>query len=72
MRWIVTYDSSIGSERINELLRSAGATKDAGSEAVPVDRELALEVEGPPDLPQRLRRNKEIKKVYPSSEMTLY
>ena len=72
MRWIVTVDATVDLQRIDALLKSAGATQDAGSEAIPVDHELALEVEGPRDLPQRLRPNKEIKEVYPSSPMTAY
>ena len=74
MRWIVTVDASADLAAVEALLADAGASRGAGQEAVPLEseRELALEVEGPSDLPRLLRPAKEIKGVYPSSEMTTY
>jgi hypothetical protein len=73
MRWIVTVRRDAAREEIAALIRDAGATIVEAEEVVPLDGdEVALPVEGPADLPRRLRRDHIILGVFPSSEMELY
>jgi hypothetical protein len=72
MKWLLTLSAETDDSRIRQILCSAGSTLDANASRIPIDGDVVVEVEGPEDLPSKLRSIPEIKAVHPSSEMTLY
>jgi hypothetical protein len=60
-------------DRMPELLRAAAAKVADGAEWIPMgEDEWTIEVDGPDDLPARLKGAEGVMDVYPSSEMSYY
>lgn len=74
MRWLVVIDRTLlMPAALEAVLAKACAHAAPSTDPVPLsDGETSIEVEGPEDLPNRLRSNRAIKGVYPSSDYTLY
>jgi hypothetical protein len=72
MRWLVTTSKKVDEKVLDRALASAGAEREEQPPVPLGDDERAWEVNGPPDLDQRLAGVAQIKEIYPSSEMTLY
>jgi hypothetical protein len=72
MKWILTLESGTQTERVRQLLEQAGSSLQAHAAMIPVDGDVAVEVEGPADLPKRIENQPEVKAVHPSSDLTLY
>ncbi len=77
MRWLVTTVAGTPISRVREAVAVAGGRLDH-DDAIPLAGgdggagELVLEVEGPGDLPERLRESPEVLDVYPDSEIELF
>lgn len=73
MKWLVVVDSKLVQSMLQKLLKKASAQAVPFSDPVPLsEAETSIEVDGPEDLPNRLKSYREIKGVYPSSDYTLY
>jgi hypothetical protein len=73
MKWLVVVDSKLVQSMLQKLLSQASAHAVPFSDPVPLSEgETSIEVDGPEDLPSRLKACREIKGVYPSSDYTLY
>lgn len=72
MKWILTLEASTQRGDLREALEKAGSTLDEDTPMIPVEHDTTVEVEGPADLPRRLRNVPGIKAVHPSSDLTLY
>jgi hypothetical protein len=72
MKWILTLASGTKSARVKQLLEAIGSSFDPDTPMIPVDGDMTLEVEGPSDLPKRIKDKPEVKAIHPSSELTLY
>jgi hypothetical protein len=73
MKWLITIKEHTSKSRLRELLRPSGSTLVEDVPMVPMeDGDVVVEVEGPADLPQRIKAAPEVKAVHPSSEMVLY
>jgi hypothetical protein len=73
MKWLLTVNERMSRSRLREVLASHGATVDEDVPMIPMDDgDVVVEVDGPPDLPLRIKGAPEVKDVHPSSEMTLY
>jgi hypothetical protein len=73
MKWLVTVDTQARLQEVYRFLAELGCTVDPSHEPVPLDQnEQVIQAEGPKDLPARAQGHPAIRRVYPSSEMTLY
>lgn len=72
MRWLVSVRAGTDLRRLLSRLEALGCSSEEGQTPVPVDDQQVIEVEGPRDLPRLARAERDIVKINPSSEMTLY
>ncbi len=72
MRWLITVSSSLDDSQLQDLLAelSCETSEDAGP--IPLEQDVVIEVEGPPDLPEMTQRDARVIAVHPSSDMDLY
>jgi hypothetical protein len=70
VRWLVTAAAGTEPAQVAAAVEPLGGSLVEGAPAVPLDDELAFSVEGPPDLPERLREHATcILGAYPDSEV---
>lgn len=73
MKWLLTVSKDMSKARLREVLEPSGVTISDSVAMIPMDDgDVVVEVEGPADLPQRVKGTPGVKEVHPSSEMTLY
>ncbi len=73
MKWLLTVREGTNRSRLREVLAPSGATVAEDAPMIPMDDgDVVIEVEGPADLPLKIKDAPEVKDVHPSSEMTLY
>ena len=73
MKWLITTERKLDEGKLDEALVTVGARRLEEQPSVPLGHnEQAWEVEGPPNLDQKLAGIKSIKEVFPSSPITLY
>jgi hypothetical protein len=71
MEWLVNVKLDADLEKLKALLAKHGAVRQG--QPIPLgEDELALEVNGPDDLPKRLRRSSAVVGVFPNSKPELY
>ncbi|HET6518287.1 MAG TPA: hypothetical protein VFG47_00495 [Geminicoccaceae bacterium] len=68
MRWLVTSKKAVDRGRLEAELRACGCIIENEQPPVPLDlEEEAVEVDGPADLPERVRDSETVDAVRPSS-----
>lgn len=72
MEWLVNVKLDANLEKLNALLIKHGAVRHAGQPVPLGDDGLTLEVNGPDDLPKRLRRSSAVVGVFPNSKPELF
>ncbi len=71
-KWLVMVEPKTDLAAVYEKLAKAGGVVNKSQKPIPYEGgDLTIEVEGPPDLLERLKDEKGIT-IYPSSDMTLY
>jgi hypothetical protein len=53
--WLVTYDPQLGRAAVAKKLKALGCQIDPSADPIPVGGEEVIAVEGPADLPQKVR-----------------
>jgi len=73
MKWLITTRTGADLDRLTARLAAWGCAVDRSQAPIPLaPDEQVIEVDGPRDLPQRVRDDPQIVQVSPSSELTLY
>ena len=73
MKWLVTTPAGVDLHQLLARLVTLGCSADEEQAPIPLDEtEQVIQVEGPRDLPKRAAGEREILKVSPDSELTLY
>jgi hypothetical protein len=73
VNWLITTRTSTDLVTLGQRLAALGCRVANASNPIPLDQgQQTLEVEGPEDLPARLRGDPDVIGVYPNSEQQLY
>lgn len=71
--WLVNFKPGIDKNTAEGVLTPHGARTITGPAATPMaEGDWVAEVDGPEDLPARLKNDQRVQGVYPSSPMTYY
>ena len=70
MNWLVTIAHRADVDEVKELLLGWGC--ELNDAVIPLDELQVLEVDGPPDLPERAKDDERIVEVHPNSTMSYY
>ena len=73
MRWLLTVQKGYDQTELRSRLAAWGCEISSAEDPVPLSElEEVIEVDGPPNLPDRVQDDRQILKVSPSSELQLF